>query len=129
MLASIHPSSLLTLTIPRCQNETPCPVFATEPNFLLLQHAERLAREILAVDFFGVENVAQFVAGETVETGVVGIQLGAELGAADFIPTRKFHQGDIHVNQPLLFSNEFDPIRLVALELIDKNHPSHFLNP
>jgi hypothetical protein len=28
----------------------------------------------------------QFIAGETVETGVVGIQLGAELGAADFIP-------------------------------------------
>jgi hypothetical protein len=40
-------------------------------------------REILAVDFFGVDavrRVAQFVASETVETGVVGVQFGAELG-------------------------------------------------
>jgi hypothetical protein len=34
---------------------------------------------VLPVDFFGVEaarRVAQFVEGETVETGVVGVQLG-----------------------------------------------------
>ncbi len=33
-----------------------------------------------------VRRVAQFVTGETVETCVVGIQFGAELGTADFIP-------------------------------------------
>ncbi len=42
------------------------------------------------MDFFGIQNVAQFVAGETVETGVVGIQFGAELGAADFVPAEGF---------------------------------------
>jgi len=39
-------------------------------------------REIFVVDFFRIKNIAQFVAGETVETGVVGIQFGADLGAA-----------------------------------------------
>jgi len=46
------------------------------PN-LLFQHTEGLAREILPVDFFGVENISQFIASETVETGVVSVQLGA----------------------------------------------------
>lgn len=54
---------------------------------LLLQHVERLAREtcpepslrILPQDLFRIGNVAQFIAGETVETGVAGIQFGAEL--------------------------------------------------
>ncbi len=64
------------------QNETSRPILAIQADFLLLQHAEGFAREIFAVDFFGIENIAQFVAGETVETGVVGIQFGAELGAA-----------------------------------------------
>jgi hypothetical protein len=44
------------------------------------------------VDFFGVDavrRVTQFVAGETVEKGVVGIQLGVELGAADLISAEK----------------------------------------
>jgi hypothetical protein len=59
-------------------------------DFLVLQHAECFAREILAVDFLWIKNVAQFIAGETVETGVVGIQLGAELGAADFLPAEGF---------------------------------------
>ena len=47
-------------------------------------------REIFVVDFFRIKNIAQFVAGETVETGVVGIQFGAELGTADFVPAEGF---------------------------------------
>ena len=35
-------------------------------------------------------NVAQFIAGETVETGIVGIQFGADVGAADLIPAEGF---------------------------------------
>ena len=31
---------------------------------------------IFAVDFFGIEDIAQFIAGETVETGVIGVQFG-----------------------------------------------------
>jgi hypothetical protein len=52
-------------------------------------YAEGFAREILPVDFFRIEKIAQLVAGETVETGVVGIQLGAELGAVDFYKALK----------------------------------------
>ena len=66
--------------MPRLQHETPRPVLPIQADFLLLQHAERLAREILPVDFFRIENIAQFVAGETIETGVVGIQFGADWG-------------------------------------------------
>ena len=88
MLASIPPSSFQL--IPRFQNETSRPILPKLLDFLLFQHAERLTREIFAVDFFRIENIAQFVAGETVETGVVGIQLRAELGTADFIPAKGF---------------------------------------
>ena len=49
--------------IPCLEHETSRPILPIQADFLLLQHAERFAREILAVDFFGVENVAQFVAG------------------------------------------------------------------
>ena len=56
----------------------------------MLAAAEGFSRKIFAVDFFGVENIAEFIAGETVETGVVGIEFGAELGAADFIPAEGF---------------------------------------
>jgi len=41
-----------------------------QADFLLLQHAEGFAREIFAVDFFRIQDVAQFVAGETVEAGI-----------------------------------------------------------
>ncbi len=57
---------------------------------LPFQHAEGLAREIFAVDFFWVEDVAQFIAGGTVETGVAGIHFVADLGAADFLPAEGF---------------------------------------
>ena len=52
------------------------------PLFLLLQHPERLAGEIRTVDVLGVEDVAQLVTREAVEPGVVGVELGAEEGAA-----------------------------------------------
>ena len=47
---------------------------------LLFHHAEGFAREIRPVDFFGVDaerRVAQFIAGESVETGVGCVQFGA----------------------------------------------------
>jgi hypothetical protein len=39
-----------------------------EPNPLLLQHTERLAGEIVAVDILRIQYIAQFGADETVET-------------------------------------------------------------
>jgi len=44
---------------------------------------EGFSREILAVDFFGInaERRAQFVVDETVEMGVAGVPLSAEVGA------------------------------------------------
>ena len=49
-------------------------------------------REIFVVDFFRIKNIAQFVAGETVEAGVGCIQFGAQLGAAPWrvIPAEGF---------------------------------------
>ena len=66
------------------------PVLSKLLDLLLFKHTECLAKEIFAVDFFGIQNIAQFVAGETVETGVVGVQFGAELSAADFVPAEGF---------------------------------------
>ena len=62
--------------IPRLQNETSRPILPKLLDFLLIQHAEDFAREILTVDFSGIDaerHVAQFVAGEIIVTGVVGI--------------------------------------------------------
>ena len=69
--------------IPRFQRQPFCPVLAKLLDFLLFQHTEGFAREILAVDFFGInaERRAQFVADETVEMGVAGVPLSAEVGA------------------------------------------------
>ncbi len=82
------------------------------------------------MEFFEIETVrrvVEFVTGETEESGVAGIKFSVDLGMVDFIPAGIFHFGDFHVNQPLPFSNGFDQVRLVRLELIDKTHLNHFL--
>ena len=103
------PSSLLISLIPRLQNETSRPIRPKLLDFFLLQHAERLPREILPIDFFRVENVAQFIAGETVETDVVDIQLGADLGSTDFIPADRFPEfaQSIHPSSLLTMTHDF----------------------
>lgn len=56
-----------------------------------------LEREIYRMDFFGIDavrRVAQFITGETVKTGVVGIQFGA----ADFVPTEGFTRNMLWMN-------------------------------
>jgi hypothetical protein len=66
--------------------------------------AQKCVAPILTIDFFRIENVAQLIAGETVETGVVGVQLGAELVKASIFPNgiiilpteRGQHEKDIH---------------------------------
>ena len=55
-------------------------------DLLLFQHKEGFAREILSTNLFRIKNVAQFIAGETLEMSIVGIQFGAELGTVDFGP-------------------------------------------
>jgi hypothetical protein len=54
-----------------------------------LQHAERLALEIFTVHIFGIQDVAQFVAGETIETRIVRVRFCAEMRAALFIPLER----------------------------------------
>lgn len=44
-------------------------------DFHLLQHVEGFAKDILAMDFLRIQDLAQFVAGEHVETSVVGIRV------------------------------------------------------
>src|SRR5262245_20344312 len=69
--------------IPRFYYQFSRPILPKLLDFLLLQHAKRLAREIFAVDFFRIDivrRVAQLIAGETVERDIVSIQFGAELG-------------------------------------------------
>lgn len=96
----------------RCSNDSGHPfwypsLIPPKLDFFLLQDAECLPREILAIDFFGIDakRVAQFIAGGTVETCVIGIQLGAELGAVDFVPAEEFTRNVLWVNnaQPQIF--------------------------
>ena len=61
-------------------------VFAELFDFVVLEDAEGFAGEVGAVDVGGVEDVAEFVAGEAVEVGVVGVEFGAEVGTALWVP-------------------------------------------
>ena len=100
--------------LPRRQHQPAGAVFAVLAQLLLLEHAEGFAGEIRSLTargvalwvervahFFpgveevfqfargqvgGVEDVAQLLAGEAVQAGVVGVQFGAQVGAAFFVP-------------------------------------------
>ena len=61
-------------------------VFAELFDFVVFEDAEGFAGEVGAVDVGGVEDVAEFVAGEAVEVGVVGVEFGAEVGTAFWVP-------------------------------------------
>ncbi len=61
-------------------------VFAELFDFVVFENAEGFAGEVGTVDVGGVEDVAEFVAGEAVEVGVVGVEFGAEVGTALWVP-------------------------------------------
>jgi hypothetical protein len=57
-------------------------VLAKGAQFVGLEHAEGLGGAVPTHHVGGVEDIAQLVAGEAVEAGVVGVELGAQLQAA-----------------------------------------------
>ena len=57
------PSSLHL--VPLLQHQPSRPILSVLLDLLVLQPAERFTGEILAVNVFGIEDVAQFVAGKT----------------------------------------------------------------
>jgi len=61
------------LTCPGLQDKALGAVFAVEAVFLFFEEAEGFAGEVVAVDVLGVEDVAEFLLGEAVEFGVVGV--------------------------------------------------------
>ncbi|MCY1375616.1 hypothetical protein D9M69_630430 [compost metagenome] len=67
---------------PSLQHQPLRAVFAELLQFLVLEHTEGFAGVAFAHDVGGVEDIAKFVAGEAVESGVVGVQFGAQGGAA-----------------------------------------------
>ena len=73
-------------SVPRLQHQPPRAVFAEFGEFLFLEHAEGLAGEIRTIHIRRIEDVAQLVAGQAVGAGKPGVQFGAELGAAGFVP-------------------------------------------
>src|SRR5690606_21035093 len=74
------------LPIPRLQHQPPRAILAVELRLLLLEHAERLAGEVGAIDIGGVAEVAQLVAGEPVGPGDAGVERGAGDGPPLMIP-------------------------------------------
>jgi len=75
--------------IPLFQHQPPRPILPVLLDLLLLQHAECLAWEIVAVHIFGIQDVAQFVAGETVEPRIVRVQFRANVRAALLVPLER----------------------------------------
>src|SRR5579859_829047 len=72
--------------IPGLQYQAPRSVLAILLCFALFQYAERFAWELGAVDIGRIEHIAQFVAREPVEGGIVSVQLGPQNCAALLIP-------------------------------------------
>ncbi len=61
-------------------------VFAVLAGFVVLEDAEGFGGVVGAHDVGGVEDVAEFVAGQAVEAGVVRVEFGAQLRAALGVP-------------------------------------------
>ncbi len=76
-----HGYSLLQVapfhSIPRLKHQALGSVFAKITFIIVLEDAEGLRWVVRPHNLGRVEDIAQFVAGETVEAGVAGIQLGA----------------------------------------------------
>ena len=68
--------------IPRFQHQALGAVFAELTHFVFLQHTKGLGGIIVAHYVAGVEDVAEFVAGEAVEAGVPSVEFGAQYRAA-----------------------------------------------
>ena len=68
--------------IPSREHEPLGTVLAELPVLVVVEHAKGLGRVIHAHDRLGVEYVAEVLAAHAIEPRVVGVQLGAQQGAA-----------------------------------------------
>ena len=76
LISFISPiSSLDGQLIPLLQHQPPRPVLPVLPHLLVLQHAERFAWEVVAVNVFGVEDIAEFVAGKAISFSKAALQI------------------------------------------------------
>jgi hypothetical protein len=73
----------------------PRPLLPGLPLFLLLQHPERLPRKVRPVHVLGIQDVAQLVAGEAIELGIVGVELGALHRPAVFVPLERWQRAAV----------------------------------
>ena len=72
--------------IPGFEDEALGAVFAVFCGFVVFEDAEGFAGEVASVDIGGVEDVAEFVAGQAIEICIVGVEFGAEGGATFGVP-------------------------------------------
>ena len=61
------------------------------------------------MDLFSIKNVSQFVADETVETGLVGIQFGIDLPASHAIPLGNIFKPFFPLRFLIMFSYPINP--------------------
>jgi len=61
-------------------------VFSIFFDFVVFEDSEGFAGEVWAIDIGGIEDIAQFVTGESVKFGVFGIEFGAEDCSSVFVP-------------------------------------------
>jgi hypothetical protein len=77
-----HPTSPPKQPIPGLQYQALGAVLAKLAYLIVLEHAEGFAGVIGTHQVGWVEDVAQFVSGEAVKVGVVGVEFGSEQCAA-----------------------------------------------
>ena len=71
---------------PGLQDKPPGSVLAELSYFLFFQNPEGFAGEVVAVDISRIKDVAEFLLGQSVESGVVSVKFSSEKGSALFIP-------------------------------------------
>ena len=76
------PSPTSKQPIPRLQHQPLRAVLPELTDLVVLEHPKGFAGVIGAHQVGGIQDVAQFFAGEAVEVGVVGVEFGSEQGAA-----------------------------------------------
>ena len=74
--------------IPGFEDEALGAVFAVFFGFVVFEDAEGFAGEVTSVDVGGIEDVAEFVAGQAIEIGVVGVKFGSESGTTIGVPDK-----------------------------------------
>lgn len=125
---------MVVKAVPGVEDEAAGVVFSVFAEFTLFEHAKGLVDAAGAADVFGVENVAEFIGGESEEMCDDGIELGLKDGATIRVEDERLFTANVRHLYALFighfFPQFFCPSIHVVIEVYQFNHSfaiSHFV--